>query len=101
MIRATAANGFIRAFAATTKDISQTAADAHKTTPVVTAALGRTLTAGAMMGLMMKGDKDIMTIIVKGDANLQAGNIRTKGTADRQQSLFEFQVQTRIIFPLQ
>ena len=67
MIRATAANGFIRAFAATTKDISQTAADAHKTTPVVTAALGRTLTAGAMMGLMMKGDKDIMTIIVKGD----------------------------------
>ena len=67
MIRATAANGFIRAFAATTKDIAQTAADAHKTTPVVTAALGRTLTAGAMMGLMMKGDKDIMTIIIKGD----------------------------------
>ena len=67
MIRATAANGFIRAFAATTKDISQTAADAHKTTPVVTAALGRTLTAGAMMGLMMKGAKDIMPIIVKGD----------------------------------
>lgn len=67
MIRAVAADGYIRAFAATTKDIAQTAAAAHKSTPVVTAALGRTLTAGAMMGLMMKGDKDVMTIIIKGD----------------------------------
>lgn len=67
MVRATAANGYIRAFAATTKDIVQKAATVHQTTPVVTAALGRLLTAGAMMGLMMKGDKDVMTLQINSD----------------------------------
>ena len=67
MVRAIAADGYIRAFASTTKEIVQKAADIHKTTPVVTAALGRLLTAGAMMGLMMKGDRDVMTLMVRGD----------------------------------
>ena len=67
MVRATAADGYIRAFAAVTKDIAEKARQIHGTTPVVTAALGRLLCAGAMMGLMMKGDKDILTITVKGD----------------------------------
>lgn len=67
MVRAIAADGYIRAFASTTKGMVQKAADIHITTPVVTAALGRLLTAGAMMGLMMKGDKDVMTLMVRGD----------------------------------
>lgn len=54
IIRATAAEGQIRAFAATTRDLVEAARDAHNTSPVATAALGRLLTAGAMMGIMMK-----------------------------------------------
>jgi molecular chaperone Hsp33 len=47
MIRATAANGQIRAFAATTRDLTEYARNAHNTSPVVTAALGRTMTAAS------------------------------------------------------
>lgn len=65
--RATAADGQIRAFAAYTKDIVEKARSIHNTSPVATAALGRTLTAGVMMGCMMKGDRDVLTILVKGD----------------------------------
>ena len=67
IIRVTAANGQIRAFAATTKDTVETAKNAHNTSPVATAALGRLLTAGAMMGVMMKGDKDLLTLRMEGD----------------------------------
>jgi len=66
IVRATAANAQIRAFAATTKNIVEDARKAHNTSPVMTAALGRLLTAGAMMGVMMKGDKDILTLQIKG-----------------------------------
>lgn len=67
MIRATAANGQIRAFAATTRDLTEYARNAHNTSPVVTAALGRTMTAAVMMGSMLKGDKDLLTIKIQGD----------------------------------
>ena len=50
MIRATAADGQIRAFAATTKEMVETAKNAHNTSPIATAALGRLMTAAAMMG---------------------------------------------------
>ena len=61
IVRATAANSQVRAFAAVTKETVETARKAHNTSPVATAALGRLLTAGAMMGVMMKGDKDILS----------------------------------------
>lgn len=67
VIRATAANGQIRAFAATTRDMVEEARKRHDTSPVVTAALGRLLTAAAMMGSMMKGDRDTLTLKVNGD----------------------------------
>ena len=57
IIRATAANDQIRAFAAVTTEMVETAREHHNTSPVATAALGRLLTAGAMMGSMMKGEK--------------------------------------------
>lgn len=55
VIRATAAQGQIRAFAATTRDLVEQARISHNTSPVATAALGRLLTAGVMMGCDMKG----------------------------------------------
>lgn len=67
IVRATAANGQIRAFAATTRDMVEHARSSHNTSPVASAALGRLLTAGAMMGSMMKGEKDILTLSLKGD----------------------------------
>ena len=50
IVRATAANSQIRAFACTGKDLVEFARSAHNTSPVVTAALGRLLIGGAMMG---------------------------------------------------
>ena len=54
VIRATAGDGQIRAFVATTRNLVEEARSLHETTKVATAALGRTLTATSMMGLMMK-----------------------------------------------
>lgn len=67
LVRATAANAQIRAFACTTRGLVEKARSAHDTSPVVTAALGRLLSAGVMMGNMLKGDEDILTIQIKGD----------------------------------
>lgn len=66
IVRAIAADSQIRAFAATTRETVEAARAAHNTSPVATAALGRLLTAGAMMGVMMKGEKDILTLQVQG-----------------------------------
>ncbi len=71
IIRATAENAYIRAFAATTRDLVEEARQRHNTSPVCTAALGRLLTAGAMMGIMMKGEDDILTIRVDSDGPIQ------------------------------
>ncbi|NLJ96495.1 MAG: Hsp33 family molecular chaperone HslO [Clostridiales bacterium] len=66
IVRASAADNQIRAFAATTRDMVEHARQIHNTSPIATAALGRLLTAGAMMGIMMKGEKDILTLQIKG-----------------------------------
>lgn len=71
IVRATAANSQIRAFAATTRDLTEHARAAHNTRPVATAALGRLLTAGSMMGVMMKGEKDLLTLQVKAGGPLE------------------------------
>ena len=65
IIRATAAEGQVRAFAAITTDMVETAKNNHNTSPVATAALGRLLTAGAIMGVMMKGEKDLLTLRIE------------------------------------
>ena len=70
-IRAIAANDQIRALAAVTTETVETARQDHNTSPVATAALGRLLTAGAMMGTMMKGDKDILTLQIKAGGPLE------------------------------
>lgn len=65
IVRAMAANNQIRAFAANTRDMVETARQRHNTSPLATAALGRLLTGGAMMGVMMKGEKDILTLQIQ------------------------------------
>jgi len=67
IVRGTAANGQVRIFAATTRDMVETARSHHDTSPVMTAALGRLLTAGSMMGSMLKGEKDVLTLQIRGD----------------------------------
>lgn len=67
IVRATAAEGQVRAFAALTTETVETARAHHGTSPVATAALGRLLTAGAMMGSMMKNDTDMLTLQIRGD----------------------------------
>lgn len=80
IIRATAANDQIRAFAAVTTEMVETAREHHNTSPVATAALGRLLTAGATMGSMMKGEKDVLTLQIKAGGPLQGITV----TADSQ-----------------
>ena len=69
IVRASLANDSVRAFAISSTHLVAEARERHKTLPVVTAALGRLLSAGAIMGSMMKGDKDIVTISLKGDGS--------------------------------
>ncbi|MEG0051123.1 MAG: Hsp33 family molecular chaperone HslO [Terrisporobacter sp.] len=66
VIKATSGNGYVRAYVATTRNLVQEARDNHNTIKVATAALGRTLTATSMMGLMMKNENDELSVIIKG-----------------------------------
>ncbi len=65
IVRATAAENQIRAFAITSKELVEQSRVYHNTSPVMTAALGRLLTGGAMMGAMMKGEKDVLTLQIR------------------------------------
>ena len=78
MIRATAADDSIRAFAAATRQMVEDARMAHDTTPVCTAALGRLLTGGVMFGSMLKEDRALVTLQIRSDG--PAGGITV--TAD-------------------
>lgn len=72
IVRASAAKGMIRAFACTTKGIVEYAKNAHNTSPVVTAALGRLMSAAAMMGSMMKNEEDLLTLKIEGSGPMKA-----------------------------
>ena len=67
IVSATAAGAKIRAFACTTRNIAEESRRLHNTSPVMSAALGRTLSAASMMSIMMKGDGDKLTIQIKSD----------------------------------
>ena len=93
IVRATAANAQIRAFAVTSRELVEHARAAHNTSPVVTAALGRLMTGGVMMGSMLKGDKDMLTLQINGSGPVHGltvtadskGNV--KGYADNPQAM--------------
>lgn len=93
IVRATAANAQIRAFAISSRELVEHARAAHNTSPVVTAALGRLMTGGVMMGSMLKGDTDMLTLQVAGSGPVHGltvtadskGNV--KGYADNPQAM--------------
>ncbi|MDD2970075.1 MAG: Hsp33 family molecular chaperone HslO [Lachnospiraceae bacterium] len=82
IIRATAADSQIRVFAATTKGLVEEARMRHNTSPIATAALGRLLTAGAMMGSMLKGEKDLLTLQIKGSGPIGGLTVTADAKAD-------------------
>lgn len=93
MVRATAADAQIRAFAVTSRELVEYARAAHDTSPVVTAALGRLMTGALMMGSMLKGEKDILTLQIRGEGPVHGltatadslGHV--KGYADHPQAM--------------
>ncbi|MDD3253240.1 MAG: Hsp33 family molecular chaperone HslO [Lachnospiraceae bacterium] len=95
IIRATAAEGQIRAFAATTRDLVEYARSAHNTSPIASAALGRLLTAGAMMGVMMKGEKDLLTLKIEGDGPIGGLTV----TADSRGNVKGYAVNPAVMLP--
>lgn len=95
IVRATAADNSIRAFAITSKGIVETARQRHNTSPVVTAALGRLLTGAAMMGVMMKGDKDLLTVQIKAGGPMQGMTV----TADSHGNVKGYPVVPDVMLP--
>lgn len=75
LVRATAAQAQIRAFACTTRQTVEAARQAHNTSPVATAALGRLLSAGCMMGSMLKGEKDLLTLQISADGPMEGATV--------------------------
>ena len=95
IVRATAANAQIRAFACVTRETVETARTAHNTSPVVTAALGRLLTGAAMMGTMLKGDNDLLTLQVRGDGPVNGITV----TADSKGNVKGYANEPQVMLP--
>ncbi len=96
IVRATAADGQIRAFAAYTKDVVEEARRRHNTSPTATVALGQLLTAGTMMGAMMKNDTDILTLQIRCDGPLGGLTV----TADNQGNVKGYAVHPEVDVPV-
>ena len=95
IVRATAANGSIRAFCATTRDLVEYARSIHETSPVVTAALGRLLTAGAIMGSMQKGEDDLLTLQLRGAGPMKGITV----TADSKANVKGYPIVNDVLLP--
>ena len=95
IVRATAAGQQIRVFAATTRNMVEKARSIHNTSPVATAALGRLLTGSAMMGVMMKGEQDILTVMMKGDGPINGVTV----TADSKGNVKGYVGNPQIVIP--
>ena len=96
ILRATAAGDTVRAFAIRSTDLTAEARELHHTFPVVTAALGRLLSAGAMMGSMMKGENDKLTLQMKGDGPI----VQMTVTADSHGNVKGFAANPAVDIPL-
>ncbi len=95
IVRATAADAQIRAFACNTRELVEYAKEAHHTSPVMTAALGRLLSGGVMMGSMLKGDKDILTLQIQGDGPAKGLTV----TADSKGNVKGYPMVPDVILP--
>lgn len=92
VVRATAANAQIRAFAMTSRELVEQARAIHDLSPVITAALGRLLTAGAMMGSMLKGEKDTLTLQIHCDGPVRGLAVTADAEANVRGTALEPQV---------
>ena len=96
IVRATAADAQIRAFAATTKNLTEHTRQVHNnTSPVVTAALGRLMTGAVMMGKMLKGEDDLLTLQISGDGPLKGMTV----TADSRGHVKGYAIEPQIALP--
>ena len=95
LVRATAADAQIRAFAVTSRELTETARQAHNTSPIATAALGRTMSGALMMADMLKNDKDLLTIQISGDGPLQGITV----TADNHGNVKGYVTNPMVILP--
>ncbi len=95
LVRATAAQAQIRAFACTTRNMVEHARSVHNTSPVVTAALGRLLTAGCMMGSMLKGEKDLLTLQIVADGPMKGMTV----TADAKGNVKGYANEPGVMLP--
>jgi molecular chaperone Hsp33 len=95
IVRATAADNQIRAFAATTRELTEHARSIHNTSPIATAALGRLLTAGAMMGSMMKGTNDLLTLQIKSEGPIEGLTV----TADSEANVKGYVYNPSVMLP--
>lgn len=95
IVRATAANASIRAFAVTGRELVETARKAHDTSPVVTAALGRLMMGGVMMGAMLKGENDLLTLQVSGDGPIKGITV----TADAKGNVKGYAIEPQVMLP--
>lgn len=95
IVRGTAADNQIRVFAATTRALVEEARKAHNTSPVATAALGRLLTGGVMMGSMMKGDKDLLTLQIQCNGPIKGLTV----TADSQGNVKGYAYNPNVMLP--
>lgn len=92
IVRATAADAQIRAFAMTSRELVEQARSIHDLSPVVTAALGRLLTASAMMGSMLKGEKDVLTLQIHCDGPVRGLAVTADSRANVKGAALEPQV---------
>ena len=82
IVRATAKEAQVRAFAITSREIVETARQKHDLSPAITAALGRLLSAGAMMGSMLKGEKDLLTLQINGSGPVKGLTVTADAKAN-------------------
>ena len=95
IVRATAANAQIRAFAITSRELVERARSIHDLSPVITAGLGRLLTAGAMMGSMLKGEKDVLTLQIRSDGPVRGMTV----TADAKANVKGVALEPQVMLP--
>ena len=95
IIKATAGKGSVRAFACLSTKTCEEARKAHNTSPVVSAALGRMLSAGLMMGSMMKNDKDLTTLKIEGSGPMKGVLV----TADNKGGVKGYPFNPLVIIP--
>jgi len=99
IIRATAANGYIRAFAVHSTKTVEEARKIHDTTPVATAALGRLISAAAMMGATLKNENDRLTLQIKGDGPLEGLLVTSDANVNVKGYVFNPQADVPEIYP--